>query len=219
MDTIATDSVPTGIVGLESNAGNPSGNVAEREQITGAIDPDTARAFGTESADSSDFAASFADPLASTGPRVRRTYTRRKQSGAGQDATVKSKSSKLDWIEKAIFGIHEVLGTALAPELKLDHEDSKGIADAIEGIQDAYGIPKLDPKTEALMNLGTVLAGIYGTRAVAIYIRKTTEKPRTAPQQQHTDNVHNIRPAADPAPPRPQPSTGAPFDPGKIIDR
>ena len=104
----------------------------------------------------------------------------------------------------------------VVPELAIDEGESKKLAKAIEGVTDQYKVT-LDPKVAAYIDLATVCGMIYGPRAVAFYVRKSSEaKPAPRPQQPQTNNVHPIRPEA--TPPRPQPTQAPGFDPGRIID-
>ena len=209
-----TDTIGTaGNAGPESILDANNASLAEHGGNAGAIDPDAARVTGDIGTGTDDFTAAFAEPVTDA-TELTPTGRQRRKRGPNKNReqqTARPKSS-VDWIQKAIFGIHEVLGTAFAPELKLEPDEAKGISDAIDGIREAYEIPKLDPKTEALMNLGTVLTGIYGTRVVTIYVRKKMERENRKPPVQ--DNVTPIRPdMVQPAPTPQRPQNPLMFDP------
>lgn len=210
-----------GISGPESNTGNANGSVTEHNGTTGAIDPDAARASGSEGATSDDFAASFAEP-AGTGagasatntgePRVKRAY--RKRQTSEQPGTRKEAPLNINGVEKILYSLH-AFGSLVVPEMAIDESESKKLAKAIEGVTEQYKVT-LDPKVAAYIDLATVCGMIYGPRAVAIYVRKSSEpKP-----QRPTATVHPIRPAPVPeaTQARPQPMNDGGFTPGPIIN-
>jgi hypothetical protein len=222
MVTSADNTGNAGISGPESNTGNANGSVTEHNGIAGAIDPDTARTSGSEGAASDDFAASFAEP-AGTGagasttnpgePRTKRKYTKRTQSGE-QPNTRKEAPLNINGVEKILYSLH-AFGSLVVPEMAIDETESKKLAKAIEGVTEQYKVT-LDPKVAAYIDLATVCGMIYGPRAVAIYVRKSTEpKP-----QRPTATVHPIRPAPVPeaTQARPQPMNDGGFTPGPIIN-
>lgn len=69
------------------------------------------------------------------------------------------------------------------PELALDDAESKLLAETVQSVQDFYGF---EASAEVMLwtNVIGVLGAVYGTRAMAIYKRKSKEKPRKAPAQE-----------------------------------
>lgn len=65
------------------------------------------------------------------------------------------------------------------PELILDENEAKRMESSIKKISKHYPVAISQKNLDMLM-LGATLAEIYGTRAVAIYARKSA--PRSAPQ-------------------------------------
>lgn len=70
------------------------------------------------------------------------------------------------------------------PELELSDEEAKKLAVAVARVNDEFGGIVLSPKTQALLNLGTVSVGIYGPRVIAIGVnakKKRAEKKAGKP--------------------------------------
>jgi hypothetical protein len=76
------------------------------------------------------------------------------------------------------------------PELHLEHEESKALAEAINDVQQFYGY---EASAEVLlwMNVFGVASGIYGPRIGAFVINRKmkTVVPKPAPAPKHQDNV------------------------------
>jgi hypothetical protein len=102
-----------------------------------------------------------------------------------------------------LLSIHN-LGAALTGvmELQLADEEAKRLADGIKEVNKYYGIG-LDPKKLAIVNLGIVMAEVYGTRFMAYRIRiakETKEKPKLI-------TLEKQPPASQSASPRQQPQS------------
>jgi hypothetical protein len=54
------------------------------------------------------------------------------------------------------------------PEIELSELEAKKLAEAVVRVQKEFGVSVLSPKAAALINLGIVGAGVYGTRYYAI---------------------------------------------------
>lgn len=214
-DTISA----TGNVGLESIPENDNGSTAEPVRLTGAIDPDAARATGDIGTGTDDFTAAFSDTgngdasaeLTPTG-RIKRRRGPNKQPREGKEASL-----NINGVEKILFSIHAVAAAITkTPELELDESESKKLAKSIEGVTDQYKLT-LDPKVAAYIDLVSTVGMIYGPRAVSIYVRRKAERAKLV-QQNNTGNVTPIRPEhVQPAPQqqRQQPTMSGEFDPTK----
>lgn len=64
---------------------------------------------------------------------------------------------------------------ASIPELEIEEKEAKRLNDAIQHVNDVFGIPKLGEKAAAIVDMGTALGAVYGTRLVAITARKRKE--------------------------------------------
>jgi hypothetical protein len=75
------------------------------------------------------------------------------------------------------------------PELEVSAEENKRIATALQNVAQYYPV-YIDPKTQAWLGLVTVVAQVYGTRAIAIAITsKKAEKKEETPQPQASHEV------------------------------
>ena len=87
-----------------------------------------------------------------------------------------------------------------APEFQLSKQEAEEIAKCVADVQDAYGV-NIDPKTQALANLGAALAGAYIPRA-GLYLARTRnpaaakrqQQPQPQPQPQSQANAPNAQP-------------------------
>lgn len=81
-------------------------------------------------------------------------------------------------LAKSLMGIHQ-LGAMLlqVPELQLNEEESRGLADAVTAVCEEYGLA-IDGKTGAAMQLFGACAMIYGPRYFHFKMRVATERAR-----------------------------------------
>jgi hypothetical protein len=104
--------------------------------------------------------------------------------------------------------VHLVAANYLkTPELELTELEAKKISDALERVDQRVKLVT-NPKTKALYDLGKVLTQVYGSRVMAIYLRKKAEaaKPiNRAPQPIRTAPVMHAAPSQ---PQRPAPPEG-----------
>jgi hypothetical protein len=106
----------------------------------------------------------------------------RTQTGTETSPDLGSKSiAQLD-LEMMLFGLHQMMSTALAPELALDPKECKVLSDAMKELSKFY--PNgINPKKVAWFNLTVAMGGIYAPRLGAIYRRSTAApKPPGKPQ-------------------------------------
>lgn len=92
-------------------------------------------------------------------------------------------------------------GAFNAPELLLDDAEAKQVSNAIGEVAKHYSV-NVDPKTLAWLNLGWAVSCVYGSRVVAIGMRKRNEakaeKERKAADEKEAkaDNITGF-PKAD----------------------
>lgn len=89
------------------------------------------------------------------------------------------------------------MGAAIlsTPELALNTTESKAYADAVRTLAEFYPVA-IDAKKMAVINLAVVMAGIYGTRFVAITMRKKVASDKRGPQL--VERPEPARPAGGP---------------------
>lgn len=86
-------------------------------------------------------------------------------------------------IESILLSIHAMGASIIgAPELKLEPGEAKELSNAIVEVSKHYNTV-IDPKKMAIFQLVTVAGSIYGSKAVAIYRRKTSERKTPKPDQ------------------------------------
>ncbi len=109
--------------------------------------------------------------LTPTGRRKRK-YSKRNSSGSGSAQTV-----RVDIFEQLLFSTHMMLSAALkTPEIALAPEEAKAMAEAYAGVAQYYPVLQQSEKAIAITNLIAVTGMIYGTRAVALWRKKTATK-------------------------------------------
>lgn len=80
-------------------------------------------------------------------------------------------------LEGIFFHAHLALAAITStPELQLDRDEAKQLADAAAEVQSHYETRIIDPKTLAWINLGLTGAKLYGPRIVARGLRVKMEK-------------------------------------------
>lgn len=101
---------------------------------------------------------------------------------------------------------------ASAPEIELDKDDAKTLADAWATVLELHDI-HMTPKQEAYALLMEAMATVYPPMFVAIYFRKAKERDakKKLPQIQTLTPAPTVTPVA----PIPMPKTGT-FDPFAI---
>jgi hypothetical protein len=108
-------------------------------------------------------------------PDRRSKHLRRNGTGNSADAKAESVPLKLN-LEDLLLSVH-MMGAELlkVPELELDRGEAKKLADAIAEVNKYYGV-QVDPKKMAIINLGVVGVTIYGSRILALRMRKKIER-------------------------------------------
>lgn len=75
-------------------------------------------------------------------------------------------------------------GLVRVPELEIDKDDAKRIAEAWGAVQKEYSFAALDPKTTAWTNLIFVAGSIYAPRVMTYKLRRAMETENSpAPEQ------------------------------------
>jgi hypothetical protein len=72
-----------------------------------------------------------------------------------------------------------MMASVLIPEMELDKEEAKKLADASKEVAKHYSV-YIDPKKLAIANLAAVAGFLYGPRAIAWRARKSGEKKAAA---------------------------------------
>jgi hypothetical protein len=84
------------------------------------------------------------------------------------------------------------MGAAMlsAPELALDKDEAKMLAEGIAGVQEFYAF---SPSAESVIwaNLIMAMTAVYGPRVLVIYNRKKTEPKKETPIKQTQSNFEN----------------------------
>lgn len=170
-DTIAGD---TGL--SVSNDGTQSIADADGNGIDGAnnvsvnriIDPGD---FGDTAGDGSDSGDT---------PRKRRGRPAgSKNRGSSSNSRPSKTTSNLDSI---LYSVHTMGAMFLKiPELMINEEESKQLAEAINKVTELYDIPILSDKSMAWMGLAMAAGSIYGPRMVAAKLSRPG-KPKLVPQ-------------------------------------
>lgn len=180
-----------------------SGNVADSERGTGpatvgsgtengAGDND-AIAAGHDDAGGLDAADAFGpDPEFEPGTGTAGTVP---VDAAGRDASkprgkaspnygTKTKAkTNLGFIEKTLGGIHSILVVVTKDDLfELSDDEIRSLAEALSNVQDQYDL-RLDPKTQAWLELAGIGAAIYGPR-IAAKVLMSARKPKEVEEKQ-----------------------------------
>jgi hypothetical protein len=84
------------------------------------------------------------------------------------------------------------------PELELTEDEAHKVAVASANVAEHYSV-SLDPKTAAWIQLGMVCGSVYGSRIVAIYVRRQMESdeqgtPPKAEKKTQTNQSQEIYP-------------------------
>ncbi len=123
-------------------------------------------------------------------------------------ATRKVQADLGDIVESLLLSVH-LMGANLLemPSLALEKDEAKQMAVAIREVQKHYPSVAIDPKKMALMNLATVVGGIYIGRGIDLW-KRTPKRAKVLPMPQPTAS----KPVVVETPPAPKPSEMAPSD-------
>ena len=112
----------------------------------------------------------------------------RNTSGESRRGTASQATLSLNNI---LFSAHIMLSAFLnVPQLQLEEEESKKLAEATTRVTEMYDVKVLSPEALAWINLAMVAGGIYGPRLVSYNIdRKAKRGPRPVQRTQPTPFV------------------------------
>lgn len=133
------------------------------------------------------------DPAAVAAAGSDGNFPERKRRGRPPGVANKAKAvpSSVSGIEKTLYGIHQMLGAIIAPELAIDTDDAHRLADAMASVNKHYKIAFFDEKTQDWFNLVMVAGAMYGSRVVAIRDRRAASRVArpVIPRAQSTNPV------------------------------
>lgn len=158
------------------------------EQVSGFIDPDLARATagtGSLASEPGEPAGSAATGGEPAGRGRGRPKGSRNKPGPGPAQAKQESSLNVNGIEKILYSLHAMGASLFAiPELEITEDEARRISKAIAGVSDQYKV-MIDPRRAAQIDLVRELGTIYGSRAIAFYLRKKAEgaKPINAMPQ------------------------------------
>lgn len=136
-------------------------------------------------------------------PRKRKPSTRTAKKRTG------GKKGDISGLEKILLSTHGILAAGFnAQELAITEYEAKELASKIADVQEHYDAI-IDPKTEAWLSLGLIVAMVYGPRLISLNNRlnsKASEKNK-AEMQEATGEAQPQRPAPKPAGKSSAPST------------
>lgn len=137
--------------------------------------------------------------------RGRPKGSRNKTSGQTRRAGPQEKATLTKTLSTGIYALHVTLAAGFkAPEFQLSKAESDEIAKCVADVQSAYGV-NIDPKTQALANLGAALAGSYIPRGAAFMARKKLESKAATKGQQQPQQQPQPQPQAKAPEPQQQP--------------
>ncbi len=136
----------------------PVGSVIRTEPISNASDSGT------------DTRTEYIDPSTATGPKLNKDGTPRKRRGEGKQTSGESSRVVTANLEKVLFSLHVMAAATLKePDLAIDEDEAKILAEALEKIANAYNFSTIfSPKTQAGIDLTIALVTVYGARVMKI---------------------------------------------------
>ena len=110
---------------------------------------------------------------------------------SGGNTSRKTASETSGDISRILFSMHMMAASFLkVPELALDDDEAKTLADAVNRVTEQYDIPLMDEKTRAWVNLAMVGTTVYGPRLVAFKMNRKKKPSSVVPiQHSRTANV------------------------------
>lgn len=145
------------------------------------------------------------------GEPARRKRGRPRGSRTGSAQQAKTGPINISGVEKLLLGIHNTLQAAFSvPELALDDSEAKELAKAYTDVAAFYPVMRLADNVTALVNLGSVVAIVYGSRISAWRFRKSMERKPPPPPRPDA--------ALRAAPSPPQPGQAPREEPRRVPD-
>jgi len=165
----------------ETTSGNSSGDIGveliNAELTPDDNSPDRSEDDGPTGIPTVDPQAYIIEPEQPTGKRRGRKPGSKNRV---QQQPTKEVSQDLTTI---LWSAHFMLAKLIhVSELELTKDEAEELGKAVARVNKEFGVQIMSPKTAALVNLGFVGAGIYGTRAMTIINNaKNKKKPKAAP--------------------------------------
>jgi hypothetical protein len=154
-----------------ADQGDPSESIGDFVAVgepirTQSIRTDSIVASDRRADTDADTGPSYNDPINATGkrPRKPRGPNKPKQASAENTRIVSVQ------LEKVLFALHTMAAATLAePELAIDEDEAKILAEAIEKVANAYNFSAMfSAKTQASVDLCIALVTVYGRRVMTI---------------------------------------------------
>lgn len=112
-----------------------------------------------------------------------------------------------------MLGIHSTLRASFSvPELELDEGEARELAKAYADVAAFYPALRMAGNVTAMINLGSVVAIVYGSRISAYKMRRNSERSQRRPQTQN----HNVSEALSARPPE-QGNGAAPAEKPRVV--
>lgn len=137
----------------------------------------TGASFGAGDGDSDRSGNNNGDSLGEFDPGGEPVRKRRgRQPGTKNKPKEASFSGSLKGVEQLLITVH-MMGAALlkVPEFQISPEEAHGLTEAINGVTKHYSVA-ISEKTLAWANLISMGVGIYGSRLIALKLKKDREK-------------------------------------------
>ena len=194
----ATDS--GGIDGVE---GGIDGNKSADSNASAATDAFTVAADAFSPSDPAAGTGSYSEPVAGTFTNAATAAdngtvsTARRGRPPGSRNSVKTGTVDISGVEVLLLGIHNTLAAATSiPEIEMNEAEAHKLASAYADVCRYYPVFALDPKVAAVLNLGSQVSLIYGSKIVAYRMRRAMEGPKP----QHPPVNPAVRPTPVAAP-------------------
>lgn len=112
-------------------------------------------------------------------------------------------------MEQLLFGIHTTLFKATGvPEFEISQDEAHAIAEAYAEVCKHYEVFNIDPKHAAIVNFGSTVSIVYGSRFISWRARQTPRRARPTPQPEQ-----QTAPFVPPQPVTAEQVNGIPIDP------
>lgn len=161
----------TGDASLGDNGGDANGDIIVEN---GSGDPNNDDASNVIDFDPATISGSIGDSAGDGGSGG--ASSKRK---TGRKRGRKAQEESADDLSFVLLSCHAMLATITGtPELELEEKESKKLAAAIARVQSLYTTSFLSEEQLAWTNLIFVAGSVYGTRAMAIRLRKRSEKAK-----------------------------------------
>lgn len=104
---------------------------------------------------------------------------KRGRKAGSKRVTKKENEDLVGLLSKTLYAVHlGIAGVSQVPECKITEQEADSLAECFGRLQEAYGV-NVDPRTAALVSLGSTMAAIYGPRYVIYQMRTNAPKENT----------------------------------------